>query len=132
MAPASNSSERRPPVLVVDDSATMRRSVEMSLRLGGFDVVLAADGREALALLDQGLRPSLILTDIVMPEVDGLALIQAARARLRFTPIVALTTQGQQAMRERGKAAGATAWLVKPTGGRELLELVARFVQAPN
>lgn len=133
MDPASSCSDpERPLVLAVDDSATMRRSIEMSLTLGGYRVVLAKDGAEAIALLRGGLKPALVLTDIVMPGVDGLHLIAAARKLLRFTPIVALTTQGQRAMREQGQAAGATAWLTKPTGGRELLELVARFTAPPQ
>lgn len=135
MAPASNSSEAAagaPHVLVVDDSATMRRSVEMGLRLGGYRVTTAGDGAQALTLLRDGLRPDLILTDIMMPNVDGLGLIREARQLLRFTPIVALTTQGQRHRREEGKAAGATAWLLKPTGGQALLELVGRFVESPQ
>ncbi|MCC9597555.1 MULTISPECIES: response regulator [unclassified Rubrivivax] len=131
MAPASNSSEAadRPCVLFVDDSVTMRRSIELTLQTGGYEVVTASDGTVALALLREGLRPDLLLTDIVMPGTDGLTLIREARKLLRFTPIVALTTQGAPEMRQQGRADGATAWLLKPTGGRGLLELVARFVQ---
>ncbi|MEK8028067.1 response regulator [Pseudaquabacterium rugosum] len=132
MAPASSSSDvagsQEPLVMVVDDSATMRRSVMMTLERGGYRVVLAENGAEALARLKGGLRPDLLLTDIVMPEMDGVELIRAARQLLRFTPIVALTTQGQRHYRDQGKSAGATAWLIKPTGGRELLDLVASFV----
>ena len=132
MARASSSSEpARPLVLVADDSATMRMSVEMSLRLGGYDVVMAHDGAEAIRLLREGLRPDLVLTDIMMPGIDGLGLIREARQILRFTPIVALTTQGQRHLRDQGKAAGATAWLLKPTGGESLLSLVAKFVRPP-
>jgi len=134
MARASNSSEpgRAPVVLVVDDSPVMRRSIQMSLELGGYAVSTAEDGRAALALLRGGLVPDLVLTDIVMPGMDGLALIAEARKLLRFTPIVALTTQSRQRQRAEGQAAGATAWLLKPTGGHELLDLVARFVSAPR
>ncbi|MEK8052381.1 response regulator [Ideonella sp. DXS22W] len=129
MAPASSSSEvRSPTILVVDDSATMRMSIEMSLRLAGYQVVIAEHGGAALELLKGGLRPDLVLTDIVMPGVDGLGLIREARKILRFTPIIALTTQGQRLLRNEGKAAGATAWLIKPTGGHALISLVQRFL----
>lgn len=131
MAPASSSSEAAPLVLVVDDSSTMRMSVEMALRLSGCRVETASDGAEALARLDAGLQPDLLLTDIVMPGMDGLTLIAEARRRLRFTPIVALTTQSQQHLREQGRAAGASAWLLKPNGGRELVDIVARFLGRP-
>lgn len=129
MAPASSSSEvRTKTILVVDDSATMRLSIEMSLTLAGYKVVVAEHGGAALALLRGGLRPDMLLTDIVMPGVDGLGLIREARKMLRFTPIVALTTQGQRSLRDEGKAAGATAWLIKPTGGHDLISLVQRFL----
>ena len=115
-------------ILVVDDSATMLKSLELTLKLGGFDVVTASDGVQALARLDEGLRPDLILTDINMPNMDGLELIQHARQRLRFTPILALTTKGQSAKRERARELGATGWLLKPTGGSELVKLIEQLV----
>lgn len=135
MAPASSSSDRSAKtgktVLVVDDSATMRMSIEMSLSLAGYRVVKAEHGGAALALLKDGLRPDLVLTDIVMPNVDGLSLIREARRLLRFTPIIALTTQNQREMRDQGKAAGATAWLLKPTGGHDLVAVVDKFLGQP-
>lgn len=133
MAPASNSSDPAPApltVLVIDDSATIRMSVEMSLRLSGHRAVVCSRAAEALALVQQGLRPDLVLTDIIMPDMDGVAFIRAARKTLRFTPIVALTTQELPHLRATGLAAGATAWLNKPTGGEQLLAIVARFARA--
>lgn len=115
-------------ILIVDDSPTMRRSIEMSLTLAGHTVVTAEDGQAALDLLNGGLRPDLLLTDIMMPRLDGLGLIKAARQLLRFTPIVALTTQGERGLRDRAKAAGATAWMIKPVGGNELLKLIAEYL----
>jgi len=130
MNPGSSSSKAAGllTVLVVDDSITMRRSLEMSLQLGGYGVVTAEDGVRAMALLRGGLRPDLVLTDIMMPNMDGVELIRQARQLLRFTPIVALTTRSQSVMRAQGQAAGATAWLLKPTGGEELMDLVSRFI----
>lgn len=129
MARASNSSDRtRPLILVADDSSTMRMSVSMSLEMSGYEVICAEDGSKALQLLRDGLRPDLVLTDILMPNMTGLELIREARRLLRFTPIVALTTQSHDHMRDEGRQAGATAWLLKPTGGSELVALVARFL----
>jgi len=115
-------------ILVVDDSVTMRKSIQMSLELSGFQVTLAADGAEALEKLQAGLRPDMLLTDIMMPRMDGLSLIREARKLLRFTPIVALTTQGQREMRDRAKLAGATAWMIKPVGGLELARILAEHL----
>lgn len=119
-------------ILIVDDSATMRRSIELSLTLSGMKVVTAADGQEALELLQKGLRPDLLLTDIVMPRRDGLSLIAEARKLLRFTPIIALTTQGGRDLRDQAKAAGATAWMIKPVGGTELSQLLRDYLQDPH
>jgi two-component system chemotaxis response regulator CheY len=115
-------------VLIVDDSPTMRRSLQMSLELSGLSVVAAQDGQQALELLNQGLRPDMLLTDIMMPRMDGLSLIAEARKVLRFVPIVALTTQGQRSLRDQAKAAGATAWMIKPVGGTELAALVREYL----
>ena len=128
MGRASSSSDaaRAPLILVADDSNTMRLSVTMSLRMSGYEVVCAEDGQAALQLLRDGLRPDLVLTDILMPNMNGLELIREARQLLRFTPIVALTTQSHDDMRDSGRQAGATAWLLKPTGGAELVAIVKR------
>ena len=117
-------------ILVADDSITMRRSIAMSLEFAGHQVVQAEDGQAALELLRQGLAPDLILTDIVMPRLDGLGLITEARKLLRFTPIIALTTQSQQTQRDRARQAGATAWMIKPVGGGELLRLLSEHLGA--
>lgn len=116
-------------VLVADDSITMRHSLSMSLELGGHQVVAAQDGQEALEHLQRGLSPDLILTDIMMPRLDGLGLIREARKLLRFTPIIALTTQGQRALRDQARAAGASAWMIKPVGGTELLNILANHLR---
>jgi len=130
---ASNCSEpaargQGPCILVVDDSSTMRRSVAMTLEAVGYQVVTACDGLDALAALQRGVAPRLVLTDIVMPGMDGLEFIREARKLLRFVPIVALTTQTHQHLREQGRAVGATAWVLKPTGGQELVALAAKFL----
>jgi two-component system chemotaxis response regulator CheY len=115
-------------VFLVDDSATMLMSVKGTLEMSGFKVETAADGEAALGKLRAGLRPDLIITDIHMPRMDGLALIREARKLLRFTPILALTTESQQAKRDEAKQSGATGWLVKPVGGNDLLRVVRQVL----
>lgn len=115
-------------VLLVDDSATMLSSLKGLLEIGGFKVDTASDGEAALARLKGGLKPDLIITDINMPRLDGLGLIREARKLLRFTPILALTTESQQAKRDEAKHSGATGWLVKPVGGAELMQVIRRVL----
>ncbi|MBN2886953.1 MAG: response regulator [Chromatiaceae bacterium] len=117
-------------ILVVDDSATMVMSLKASLELAGFSVETAADGKLALDKLKGGVRPDLILTDINMPNMGGLDFIRAARALpgLRFTPILALTTESQQAKRDEAKQIGATGWLVKPVGGADLVKVIRQVL----
>jgi two-component system, chemotaxis family, chemotaxis protein CheY len=116
--------------LVVDDSDVMRRLVGFTLKQGGYAVTEAADGKQALACLDQG-PFSVIITDLNMPVMDGVSFIAAARqhAMHRFVPILMLTTESQEAKRQQGKAAGATAWLVKPFDPDKLLGVVAKVVR---
>jgi two-component system chemotaxis response regulator CheY len=119
-------------IFVVDDSPTMRKSLAASLALAGFEVSTACNGQTAMALINQGLKPDLILTDINMPEMDGIAFIQAARGKLRFTPILALTNAGQPGKRDEARQSGATGWLKKPVGGTELIQIIEQFIGAPQ
>ncbi len=115
-------------ILVVDDSVTMLKSLQSSLQISGFQVETAADGVEGMAKLNAGLKPDLILTDINMPHMDGIEFIRQARLKLRFTPILALTTEGQRAKRDEARAHGATGWMLKPVGGMELMKLIEQVV----
>lgn len=115
-------------VFLVDDSATMLMSLKGTLEISGFKVETASDGEAALGKLRAGLKPDLIITDINMPRLDGLGLIREARRLLRFTPILALTTESQQAKRDEAKQSGATGWLVKPVGGADLLRVIRQVV----
>ena len=111
-------------VFLVDDSATMLMSLKGTLEMSGFKVDTAGDGQAALDRIKSGLKPDLIITDINMPHMDGLSLIREARKLLRFTPILALTTESQRDKRDEAKRHGATGWLVKPVGGSDLLKVV--------
>ncbi len=117
-------------IMIVDDSATMLMSVKSNLEINGFKVETAEDGVKAMAKLNAGLKPDLIITDINMPNMNGLELIKNARTvpGLRFTPILALTTESQQSRRDEAKKLGATGWLVKPVGGADLLKIIKQVV----
>lgn len=115
-------------ILIVDDSATMLMSVKASLERNGFVVETASDGVQALTKIKAGLKPDLIITDINMPNMGGLDFIKNARPILRFTPILALTTESQQAKRDEAKRMGATGWLVKPVDGASLLKVIKQVV----
>lgn len=115
-------------IFLVDDSATMLMSLKSTLEISGFVVEVASDGQAALDMLRAGLKPDLIITDINMPKLDGLGLIAEVRKLLRFTPILALTTESQQAKRDEAKRIGATGWLVKPVGGADLVAVVRQVL----
>lgn len=117
-------------VLLVDDSATMLMSLKANLEMHGFKVETAADGALAVGKLKAGVTPSLIITDINMPNMGGIDFIRAARGMpaTRFTPILALTTESQGAKRDEAKKLGATGWLVKPVSGPDLLKVVKQVL----
>lgn len=106
-------------VLVVDDSTTMREVVSSFLARNGFDVVVASDGREGLSRLQADPAIKLVVSDVNMPNMDGLTMAEKIRTELGNTAvrIVMLTTEANPRMRERGKALGVTGWIVKPFRG---------------
>jgi two-component system chemotaxis response regulator CheY len=115
---------------IVDDSATMLMSVKNSLSLGGYQVETADNGQLAIDKLNAGLKPSLIITDINMPVMGGLEMIEKVRALpgCRFFPILTLTTESETAKRDEGRRLGATGWLVKPISGGDLLKVVKQLL----
>jgi two-component system chemotaxis response regulator CheY len=115
-------------VLVVDDSSVMLASLKQTLEMAGFKVETAGDGQQAMNRIKAGLRPDLVLTDINMPVMNGLDLIRSARSILRFTPILALTTESQASKRDEAKRLGATGWLVKPVGGSDLIRVIKQVL----
>lgn len=116
-------------ILIVDDSTSMRQLVKMTLGGAGHQVIEAVDGRDALAKLG-GQKVHLIISDLNMPNLDGIGLVKALKARpeYRFTPIVMLTTESEQGKKAEGQAAGARAWIVKPFQPAQLLAAVDRLV----
>lgn len=116
-------------VLIVDDSVSMRQMVSFTLRQGGFEVIEAQHGQDALDKLKAG-PVDLIITDLNMPVMDGITLIQNVRKlpAMKTRPILMLTTEGLAAKKEQGKAAGATGWIVKPFDPDKLLLTVAKVL----
>ena len=113
-------------VLIVDDSVSMRQMVGFTLREGGFDVIEAEHGQDALDKL-QGASVDLVITDLNMPVMDGITLIKNLPA-MKTKPILMLTTEGLAGKKEQGKAAGATGWIVKPFDPEKLLQTVAKVL----
>jgi two-component system chemotaxis response regulator CheY len=116
-------------ILVVDDSVTVRQMVGLTLRKAGFEVIEGADGEEGLQQLQRE-RVVLIITDLNMPIMDGIALVKAIRQlpTHRFTPILVLTSQTQESMKQEARAAGATGWIGKPFNPENLLKVIARVL----
>lgn len=116
-------------VLIVDDSVSMRQMVNFTLRQGGFEVVEAEHGQDALDKLKTA-TVDLIITDLNMPVMDGITLIKNVRQlpAMKTKPILMLTTEGLPAKKEQGKAAGATGWIVKPFDPEKLLMTIARVL----
>jgi two-component system chemotaxis response regulator CheY len=112
-----------PHVLVVDDSVTMREIVSSFLSNNGFQVTLAHDGRDGLEQLKKHGDIKLVLSDVNMPNMDGLTMADKIRNEMgnRDVRIVMLTTEDNQAMRVRGKEIGVTGWIVKPFRGEAVL-----------
>ncbi len=115
----------RKKILTVDNSKTMRDMVSFTLKGAGFDVVEAEDGAKALDLL-AGTSVDAIITDINMPNMDGVTLVQRLRAQPKFksTPILILTTEGGEDKKAQGRSAGATGWIVKPFAPEKLLQVL--------
>jgi two-component system chemotaxis response regulator CheY len=112
-------------VITVDDSKTMREMVGFTLKGAGYEVVEAEDGVRALAVL-AGTKVDLVITDINMPNMDGITLVRQLRAKPNFmsTPILILTTEGGEDKKAAGRQAGATGWIVKPFAPEKLLQVV--------
>lgn len=116
-------------ILVVDDSASLRQVQQIVLSGAGYEVIQAVDGQDALAKLAGG-PVHLVLTDLNMPNLDGVGLIRAVRAdpAHRLTPVVMVTTESQDARKREGKAAGATGWVVKPFTPEQLVAVVKKVI----
>ncbi|CBL43760.1 predicted response regulator receiver [gamma proteobacterium HdN1] len=117
-------------VLVVDDSSTFRQVVAQSLKTAGYEVVEGANGKDALEKLN-GQKISLIVSDVNMPIMDGLAFVREVKklANYKFTPIIMLTTESGEATKTVGKELGVKAWMVKPFKADLLLSAASKLIQ---
>jgi len=118
-------------ILFVEDSLSVRQVMNTTLTREGYEVILACDGQDALTKLN-GVKIHLIISDVNMPNMDGLTFVKAAKQlpAYKFTPIIMLTTETQEAKMNEGKAAGVKAWMVKPFQPPQLLAAVSQLIQA--
>ncbi len=117
-------------ILAVDDSASVRQMVSFTLQSAGYEVADAVDGQDGLAKAGQG-KFDMIITDLNMPNLDGIELITAVR-RLpgyAFIPILMLTTESQPEKKDAGRKAGATGWIVKPFNGEQLVAVLRKLLK---
>ncbi len=116
-------------ILAVDDSASMRQMVAFTLKGAGHDVLEASDGVQALALAKRG-SVDLVVSDVNMPNMDGITLIAELRKlpAYKFTPMLMLTTESGASKKAEGKAAGATGWIVKPFNPDQLLNTIKKVL----
>lgn len=115
--------------MTVDDSASVRQMVSFTLKNAGFNVIEAQDGQDALKKLNGPV--DMIITDLNMPNMDGITLIKnvRAKAQYKFIPVIMLTTESQAGKKQEGKSAGATGWIVKPFKPDQLLAVVNKVLR---
>jgi len=117
-------------VLIVDDSASMRQMVSFTLKAAGFQVTECKDGAEALQNA-QSNQYDLVITDVNMPNMNGLELTKSLRALadFKFTPILLLTTESAADKKGEGKSVGATGWIVKPFNPETLVQTIKKVIR---
>ena len=116
-------------ILVVDDSASVRQVVGIALKGASYTVVEASDGKDALNKLD-GQKINLVISDLNMPVMDGITFVKEMKQKsnYKFTPVIMLTTEGADAKKKEGQAAGAKAWIVKPFRPEQMLQAVSMLI----
>ena len=116
-------------ILIVDDSASFRQVVAITLKSAGYDVIEGCDGKDALEKIANK-RVHLIISDVNMPNMDGFAFLKAVKASPvhKYTPVIMLTTESSAAKMSVGKEAGAKAWMTKPFQPAQILAAVSQLV----
>ena len=116
-------------VLIVDDEPNIVLSVEFLMKREGYDVVTAADGQEALDML-QDARPDLMILDVMMPRKNGFEVCEAVRSHPQFgsLPILMLTAKGREAEMKKGLSLGADAYVTKPFSTHDLIDRVGALL----
>jgi two-component system chemotaxis response regulator CheY len=117
-------------VLMVDDSSTVRNEVCDFLQANGFSVVSAVDGKDGLSKLKADPSIKLVVSDVNMPNMDGLTMAEKIRSELNnhAVNVIMLTTENSPAMKERGRGAGIKGWIVKPFNGAAVLATFKKLV----
>jgi two-component system chemotaxis response regulator CheY len=115
-------------VLIVDDSASMRTVLTITLTGAGYDVLQGCNGQDALAKLT-GQKVHLIISDVNMPVMDGISFLKSVKQipAYKFTPVLMLTTESAEEKKREGQSAGARAWVCKPFSPPKLLDAVQRL-----
>jgi len=118
--------------LIVDDSPTMRLMVAFTLTNAGFTVIEAEHGKDAVRKVAGGPKLDIVVTDLNMPDMDGITLIKELRKLIasKFTPILVLTTESTIEKKQAGREAGATGWIVKPFRPDVLLKTIEKVLPA--
>jgi two-component system chemotaxis response regulator CheY len=116
-------------ILIIDDSAAVRQVTNIALKGAGYEVIQAVDGVDALSKLD-GKKIHLIISDVNMPNMDGFTFVKEAKKlpAYKFTPVIMLTTESEEAKKLEGQAAGAKAWIVKPFQAAQMLAAVTKLI----
>ncbi|MFZ3154024.1 response regulator [Pseudomonas sp.] len=117
-------------ILVVDDSAAIRNEVAAFLKANNFSVETAVDGKDGLSKLKNDRAIKLVISDVNMPNMDGLTMAEKVRSELgnQTVNIIMLTTENDPNMKNRGKAAGVKGWIVKPFNGSSALGAIQKLV----
>jgi len=117
-------------IMTADDSASVRQMVSFTLKQAGYEVIEAADGKDALTKLN-GAQIDMLITDLNMPNLDGIGLIKGVRGmpNHKFIPIIMLTTESQESKKAEGRTAGASGWIVKPFKPDQLLAVVKKVLR---
>jgi two-component system, chemotaxis family, chemotaxis protein CheY len=118
-------------ILVVEDSRSFRQQITISIESRGYDVISAGDGREGLEMLSIHPDALVIITDINMPEMDGLEMVRSIKETGTYKgPIMILTTEGDLSVIEKGRALGVNCWLVKPFEPATLLSAIDKLLSS--
>jgi two-component system chemotaxis response regulator CheY len=119
-------------VLIIDDSATVRKQVSVVLSQAGFDVLQAVDGVDGADQIRARADLALVICDVNMPKLNGLDMLESMKGELaaRSLPVVMLTTEGQAEAMGRAKQAGAKGWIVKPFRENLLIATVKKLTGA--